>query len=259
MKARPPSEPLCASAEVLSSFVDGECPVSDADSIREHLRVCPVCREEVRALTALNQSLLALGREVAPPGLEARVSTRLDAARTAPRPAQNMTSRRAWLGGGIAAAAVSAILLAVPAFRHDVVSASVNDFITYRDTGWTVDLAARDGATLAAWAQSRVSFAVPEPKSTLSGLEVGGIRLCWLLNRRLIGLTYARGNDRAVLYIMEAQGLSLPPMDQPLSTGTRAAVRHVKGHGVAVWAERDLVFVLVAAEPAFDRLVTARS
>lgn len=98
---------------------------------------------------------------------------------------------------------------------------------------------------------------MPEPKTTLHGFDVGGIRLCWLLNRRLIGLTYARGNDRAVLYIMESHGLPLPEPDRALSTGVRAAVQHAKGHGVAVWSERDLVFVLVAAESAFGRFLLA--
>ncbi|MBA3518400.1 MAG: class I SAM-dependent methyltransferase [Rhizobiales bacterium] len=81
------------------------------------------------------------------------------------------------------------------------------------------------------------------------------VRLCSLLTRRLIGLTYARGEERAVIYIMEARGLSLPEADRTLPSGARASVQYVRGHGVAVWSEHDLAFVLVSADRAFARLV----
>jgi len=137
--------------------------------------------------------------------------------------------------------------------RPSVVDASVDDFITYRARGWTVDYATRDARSLAAWAQARVGFAVPEIKKRFGAFEVGGVRLCWLLNRRLVGLTYANGEDRAVVYLMEAQGLALPAADRTLPDGARASVHHRNGHGVAVWTDSDLVFVLVAAEKDFSR------
>jgi hypothetical protein len=138
---------------------------------------------------------------------------------------------------------------------RDVVQASVEDFITYRAKGWTVDLAAHDGRTVAEWAQARVPFAVPAVRDRIGIFEVGGVRLCWLLERRLVGVTYATGEDRAVLYVMEAGGLSLPQPNRVLGGNRHVAVEQHKGHGVAVWTESDLVFVLVAAEAVFDRIL----
>lgn len=153
------------------------------------------------------------------------------------------------------AAVVATGLVAVWPSSTPIVSAPLNDFITYRAKGWTLDHAAPDARALAAWAQARVSFAVPELKERLGPFEAGGIRLCWLLNRRLLGVTYAKGEDRAVLYLMEAQGLAVPAADAVLSDGTRASVQYMKGHGVAVWSRNDLVFVLVAAEKDFTRFL----
>ncbi len=137
----------------------------------------------------------------------------------------------------------------------NVVTAAVNDFMIYRARGWTVDHAAGDSRSVTRWAQARVSFAVPELQDRYGAFEVGGVRLCWLLNRRLLGFTYASGEDRAALYVMEAQGLALPTPDRKLPNGKSASVHRVKGHGVAVWTESDLVFILVAADGVFARVL----
>jgi anti-sigma factor (TIGR02949 family) len=254
---------LCAEQhQLLEAFVDGELPQEQADAVRDHMRRCPGCLAEVRALTELNQRLLPSVNERAPAGLWETIATQLDAAggnnpRIGP-PERARFSRRslAALVAGAAAAAVTGTLIVWPG-RATVASAAVNDFITYRAKGWTVDLAARDARALADWAQSRVSFAVPALQERFGGFEIGGIRLCWLLNRRLLGLTYSNGDDRAVVYIMESRDLAIPVADLALPSGRRASVHSVNGHGVAIWSENDLVFVLVAAEKDFSRMLPA--
>lgn len=242
----------------LEAFVDGEVGAADAEAVRAHLRRCPACLAEMQALAELSQGLRILSAERAPPALWNCIATSLDAKQDAPASipvphrAPALHSRRATLAiaASLAAVAAAGAYTLLPS-GNSVITASVNDFITYRARGWTVDHATSDARSLAQWAQARVSFAVPVLKDRFGTFEVGGVRLCWLLNRRLLGLTYASGEDRAVVYVMEAQGLALPAADRTLPDGTRASVHHEKGHGVAVWTEADLVFVLVAADKDF--------
>lgn len=255
-------QPCAARRLRLEAFVDGELAPIDAELLRTHLRDCPACLAEVRALAELNQGLSSLATGAAPPLLWDRIGAALDLETTrggqpdAPGLATRPFSRRSALAlaASLATVVAGATFLLQPD-QNAVVTASVQDFITYRARGWTVDHAASDARSLTQWAQARVTFAVPTLKERLGPFEVGGVRLCWLLNRRLLGLTYASGEGRAVVYVMEAKGLALPAADQTLPDGRRAAVQHVKGHGVAVWSESDLVFVLVAAEQDFARVL----
>ena len=259
---RPPHDRSCAALRPrMEAFTDGELGLADANLVRAHLLHCHHCLAEVQSVTDINQALRALGTEPAPPDLWRRIATRLDEEQQAVSPAlpssgsgAHVPSRRVVIGGTasvVVAMMGSAYWLQLG--NNSVVAASVNDFIVYRSRGWTVDHAAKDARSLTDWAQARVTFAVPSLREHFGAFEIGGVRLCWLLNRRLLGLTYASGEDRAVVYVMEAHGLSVPPADRTLSDGHRVAVQHVKGHGVAVWSESDLVFVLVAAERDFDR------
>lgn len=244
--------------ERLEAFVDGELPPEAAEAVRAHLCRCTACLGEARELAELSQGLRALSTSKAPAGLWEGVAARLAAppSATAARTVNDrpQLSRRAMIAAAASLAVVAtAGTYALLPSRTTIINASVNDFITYRARGWTVDHAASDARSLTEWAQARVTFAVPELRSRYGAFEVGGVRLCWLLNRRLLGLTYASGDDRAVVYIMDAQGLALPIADRELPNGTRASIHQVKGHGVAVWTESDLVFVLVAAEKDFAR------
>jgi len=244
----------------LAAYADGESDASTAERIRDHLRGCPACLAKVGADASLNQTFRALASEPAPSALWGRIMAGLDEVERRQRrqaDRQSRSMRWAVLGGSVASLALVAAVAVWTAIAPstNVVNASVQDFITYRARGWTVDHAARDGRSLAAWAQARVAFAVPEIKERIGGFEIGGVRLCWLLDRRLLGVTYIQGADHAVVYVMEADGLALPTADRHLAGGIRASIHHYKGHGAAIWTHSDLVFVLVAAEKDFERLL----
>ena len=258
---RPEQNSDCRNARAtLEAFVDGELDEQKACAVRDHLRGCASCFAEILALTELSQSMRDLGEERAPGALWKRISDELDRyPHQHGRALSPAVSSRTWLlvtaiVACVAIVSVVAWSLMLPR-SSSVVTASVQDFITYRARGWNVDFPSRDVRSLSAWAQARVFFAVPEPKQRLGAFEVSGIRLCWLLNRRLLSLTYSLGSDHAVVYVMESDGLALPAADRTLTSGARASVHQYKGHGVAVWTESDLVFVLVAAEKVFERVL----
>ena len=242
----------------VAAYVDGECDASAMGVIRDHLRGCAACRVEAQELAAINEALARLSAERAPRELWDHVAARMDAApaESIPTPpSKGMVGR--WIGSAAAGASVTLAALGVLwlaiAPPKSVVNASVQDFVVNRASGWTVDYSAQDVGALSRWAQDRVSFAVPDLKERLGAFEIGGVRLCWLLDRRLLGITYRSGESRALLYVMTANGLALPAADRRLASGALASIHHHQGHGVAVWREGGLVFVLVAAEKDFER------
>lgn len=253
----------------LAAYADGECDEATARRIREHIATCSTCLASVSATTDLNAALRPLPDERAPVALWPQIAGRLDMVdRGLAIPTEGIRRARNFGGrSGLAAMGIAACLALLAAFgawhvlqpSRDMIAPIVQDFITYRDRGWTVDHDARDSRSVAAWAQTRVSFAVPDLKERIGNHEIGGVRLCWLLERRLIGVTYLSGQSRAVLYVLDGEGLTLPKPDYHLANHRPVAVRHLKGHGVAVWTENDLVFVLVAAEIDFERVLAVAS
>lgn len=257
----------------LEAYADGECDEAEARRIREHIATCSTCLATAVATTDLNAALRPRPDECAPAALWPQIAGRLDMVdrgATVPTDGTSVGTKRARAPGGrlrLVASGLAAGLVLLAAFgawhvlmpSRDMIAPIVQDFITYRDRGWTVDLEARDSRSVAAWAQTRVSFAVPDLKERIGSHEIGGVRLCWLLERRLIGVTYLSGQSRAVLYVLDGEGLTLPKPDYHLANHRPVAVRHLKGHGVAVWTENDLVFVLVAADYDFARVLSVAS
>lgn len=246
----------CPGHETLDAYVDGECSDTDAERIGELMRCCAGCRQRIDDACALSASMRMLREERAPTGLWGDIAARLDAEDAQPGRTTRI-SRRVLAMGAIAAsaAAVTGPFWLRSGPPTDVVDATVQDYAVYRARGWTVDKAARDSGELLRWAQERVGFAVPSARSSIGDLSIAGVRLCWLLDRRLLGLTYTDGTRRAVLYVMESRGLALPPFARELPDGRRIAVRHHIGHGVGLWMEADLLHVFVSDDPRFDELV----
>jgi hypothetical protein len=219
----------------------------------------------VRELTTLNEALRDLGEERAPNHLWSKVRASIDATHGAiERPksprwslAEVWSHWRVATVAGLCAIAVLAVI--VTPRRGDnpsqVVTAPVQDFMTYRASGRPLDFTTHDRSALAEWAQARITFALPELRQRIGAFEVAGARLCWLLDRRLVGVSYDNGDDRAVIYVMEGGGLVLPQADRQLANGVAASIHHHKGYGVAVWSHGDLVFVLVAAEKDFEAML----
>lgn len=68
----------CARTEdILSAYLDGDLPEGEREEVAEHLRQCPRCAEEERALRETVSLLRTLPVEKAPPGLLAGVRRRI--------------------------------------------------------------------------------------------------------------------------------------------------------------------------------------
>jgi anti-sigma factor RsiW len=253
---------------LLGQYIDGACPPTDVQRVRQHVSRCPGCARELAALEELQRHLRRLAADSrTPDGLWVRMSDRLD--RAAAMPPLAATDRpqsptRRWVMWAASAAALGTV--AVGAQRllplssvEPVIAEPVQDFITFRLSGRTEDFVSRDAAELARWAESRTTFALPPLRQDLGDYQLTGGRLCWLLDRRLAGISYARGSEKAVVYLMDGAGLSIPTSGRPLDTGARVRIHHYKGHGVAVWREHDIIYVVVARNETLKGLLPALS
>jgi len=253
---------------MLGAYGDGACPPGDVLRTREHLSRCPLCSRELVALRELQTRLRQLAVDNrAPDDLWPRMSDRLDRAEErSPRASidqrQPLTRRRVmW------AASAAALGTVVVGTQHllplssvePVIAEPVQDFITFRLSGRTEDFVSHDAIALARWAESRTTFALPPLQQWLGDYQLTGGRLCWLLDRRLAGISYARDDEKTVVYVMDGAGLSIPTSGKPLDVDTRVRIHHYKGHGVAVWREHDLIYVVVARNETLNVLLPALS
>ena len=62
-----------------SAFLDGELPVKDGEGLREHIKTCSACQEELESLQSLSR-ILSVGADSAEadPGFVARFRTKRD-------------------------------------------------------------------------------------------------------------------------------------------------------------------------------------
>lgn len=97
---------------LLSAYVDGELAGVEMLRLREHLGVCPACREEVEELRAMKR-MLGMAREVEPPaGFEDRLASIV----LASSPARKSPATPVWrlaLTTSLAAATIVFVLLQV--------------------------------------------------------------------------------------------------------------------------------------------------
>lgn len=247
----------------IEAFVDGECRPEEAQSLREHLHVCPACRARAEQLSALQELVHRLqSTETAPPDLWHRIERRLGQA----RPAPPVTPRR-FFGAGtrrlLAATFVTLVLAAagMQALRHQapveqaVISKTVEDFVTFRLSQRPFDLASDDPGVVRAWFAGKIRFELPPMKKSVAGYELVGSRLCWLLDQRLGAFSYQAGDRMMTLYVMHGGEMELSGGSFETALGTVAARRRVDGYGGLVWRRGELMFSLVSS--ASDEEMTA--
>ncbi|MBI4278052.1 MAG: zf-HC2 domain-containing protein [Armatimonadetes bacterium] len=95
----------------LSGYVDGALPPGERAAVEAHLRECETCRATIADLEALKRLLVSTPPPPLPPGLSARIHSRLRVQRSA-SPGARRAPRRAWFVRRAASATAAAVLLA---------------------------------------------------------------------------------------------------------------------------------------------------
>ena len=99
-------------APFYSAFLDGELPVKDREGLREHIKTCSACQEELESLQSLSRTLsVGADSAEADPGFIARFRAKRDEEFGSAGP----TFFWRWLAVRLVPLAVAAILVAIAA------------------------------------------------------------------------------------------------------------------------------------------------
>ncbi|WP_282610007.1 anti-sigma factor [Pelagibius sp. Alg239-R121] len=268
--------------QALSAYVDGELPAHEARIVEGHLTYCSGCSKAVEETIAIERRLQQTCRdEQAPDGLWGDVMLSISDDRPDSMsentltevsgqphrddtPDQNST-RVSRFGRRRAGAIAAGFLLALgvgfssPYWsrlggKNPLVVEPVNDFITFKMSERSLDMAASDPAKLKEWFNGKVDFRLPLDRSETDGFRLVGSRLCYFLNRRLSALMYERSGDRVSLYVMTGEGLEIPEGTwEPLASQVISS-SEVKGYSNLIWQSGDLVYALVSDQPKNEML-----
>lgn len=249
--------------EALSSAVGGEPSPSEDKAVAGHLLDCATCaafKEEMAELDRHLQDHLDQRGETSRIWMRVRMSIggerSLEEGRQVPR--TGLTGRRGILGWGVAATVLAGIplgaLLRSTTKNHgqSFVTAVVDDFTDYQQSGDVLDIQARHPAVLRRWMTARVDFNLPANLSTPVGVHLAGGRLCSILGRKLAFFAYRSPTDAVGLYVTPASGLDFSASDRFFATARD------DGLTTAAWQRDGLGYVVVSSASigALDAFIT---
>lgn len=238
----------------LEAYLDRELPIKETLDVDAHLTFCMQCQwicAKERELRALLRTRVP--REPAPSALQARVRDgirRLD---------RRSRWRPVWLGlrwAPAPLALVAALLLALnmgnwpqaakPDPARVLIDELVRKHVTYSRVEAPAEVASSDRAQLAGWFRDRVSFDVPVPDFSPSGIRLLGGRLSDLGDRPVAYLFYEKGRQLVSLYAFPRRGLPLPETGWTELEGDRYLLTQYRGHEVVLWGRGETLFALVS-------------
>ncbi len=193
---------------LLELELDGELDARSVLQVREHVARCPTCARQEASLRALSAAARRhLPSYDPPPGLDRRLLRQLR-----PRP-----SALRWAAPALAAAAVLAVIVAVP--RHDaMLDEAVAAHARSLQPGHAVDVISTDQHTVKPWFEGKVGFAVPVRDYAAQGFTLAGGRLDYLDGRPAAAIVYRHGKHLLNLFVLDARGArDAPPSRSDLS------------------------------------------
>lgn len=234
----------CPDFEDIAAVIDGEYE-GDPATVAHHLTVCAECARTAAEIELVNMAVRANEMRVDAPSL---LTDWIDAQH---QPVRAGISRRQALGGlALAACAVAAgvVLMRGVGGRREIETTLFRDFATLVETNGRLDFEDRDPLRVLAWFEARVPFALPR-LAAITEIGVRGGRLCWLLERRVAALHLGSRDERASLYITEAEGLTLRDGQRLPAPGSEPVLSREGGIVGAFWRDGRLAFGLVGVRP----------
>ena len=91
------------------------------------------------------------------------------------------------------------------------------------------------------------------------GARLIGGRLCWLLERRIVSLSYETNDGPVVLYIMNADGIVVPRSNHAANFGAKLSWHRLQRHASLIWRNGKLLYVMVGPLEVRRLMTIARS
>jgi anti-sigma factor RsiW len=224
---------------VLHAYGDAELGRAEAREVRDHLDVCPACRQRAAARESLGRLIRRVPYYAAPDRL------RVDVARTR-RPARVSPQVLAWaamvtlavsLGSGTAMRALRArqTAAATTAIAQDVVAGHVRASM---DAAHLLGVRSTEHHAVKPWFLGKLDFSPPVDDLAPISFPLVGARLDYIAGRPVAALVYQRQQHTINVFVWPAIDGNEVPSDTRTLRGFE--VCHWTRDGMAFWAVSDL-------------------
>jgi anti-sigma factor RsiW len=256
----------CRECEPLfAPYVDGEAASCDGDRVRRHVESCACCRDALARGRLAREAVWSRRvrlRACAPDQLKARCASY--AATVSSGPQQTIPSSflgrwapvsaspsffRRWAPVSVAATLLLAVGVVFGLGLNDKVQALA--FQTTIDhvkcSRFHAGSAPADPLVAARNWQSTFGWAIRVPASTVSGLELRGVRRCAVTDGRVAHLMYSWLGEPLSVYVLPKRTLG----------EATEFVRRFR-HNSAMWSQNDRTYIIVTAhhrDPALDTVI----
>lgn len=234
----------------LNAYCDGELDPVSANEFERRLAKDETLKARYNRLLSLRQGVRSLPQADLPPGLQARIQSRLDAERPS-----NVTvlRRRTWSYRALAAAAVfgavlsSSVMMTVEQFgqRENVANQVVAGHIRSLLAPQPFDMASSDRHTVKPWFTARLPASPQVPDLAAQGFALLGGRVDVI------------GHDpvATIVYKHAAHTVSLTT----LRPGQSVSEQTIAGYNVRSWSDPDFTYVAVSDLPSADLVTFERA
>ena len=225
----------------LNAYCDGELDPVSANEFERRLASDQSLRARYDRLVSLRQAVRLLPQPGMPPGLQARIQSRLDAE----RPGRALR-RRSWSFQALAAAAVFGAVIATSVMmtierydqREEVASQVVAGHIRSLLAPQPFDIASSDRHAVKPWFTARLPVSPPVPDLTAQGFALLGGRV------DVIG----RDPVATIVYKHAAHTVSLTT----LRPGQSVPQQTIAGYNVRSWSDAHFTYIAVSDLPGAD-------
>jgi anti-sigma factor RsiW len=227
----------------LNAYCDGELDPVSANEFERRLANDESLKAKYARLLSLRQAVRSLPQFDVPPGLQARIQSRLDSERPG-----NVTvlRQRSWSFQALAAAALfgavisSSVMMTIEQYgqRENVASQVVAGHIRSLLAPQPFDIASSDRHTVKPWFTARLPASPQVPDLTAQGFALLG------------GRVDVVGHDpvATIVYKHAAHTVSLAT----LRPGQTVSEQTIAGYNVRSWSDGDFTYIVVSDLPSAD-------
>lgn len=239
----------------LNAYCDGELDAASAIDLDRRMAEDEALRVRYIRLLSLRRAIRSLPQSDLPPGLQARIQSKLDADRRD----QSLLARRAgrarrgWSFQALAAAAVfgaviaSSVILTIERYdvREDVARQVLSGHIRGLLAPQPFDVASSDGQAVRPWFTSRLPESPQVPDLAAEGFVLVGGRVDIVDHHPVATIVY-----RYATHIVSVT--TLPP-------GQSVSDQAIAGYNLRSWSDANFSYVVVSDLPSEDLAICARA